>query len=250
MLVLGGLAFVVLLRPDGERPRSLTVFAASSLRSVTDELEAAWLAAEPETSLVIATEASNVLAAQIEEGAQADVFISADDVQPRRLADADLTAAAPVPFARNEIALVARPDGPVATAADLAAAGATIVVGGPATPIGRYTEQALWQLAQAMPDPMAFAAAVETNIASREDNVRAALAKVELGEGDAAFVYRTDAVDSEDTIEIELPPGARVAAAYVAVQVSQDEAAAAFVDWLGSAPALRILSDAGFEVVA
>lgn len=250
VLVLGGLAFVVLSRPGSERSRSLTLFAAASMRSVTDELQAAWLAAEPETSLVIATEASNVLAAQIEEGAQADVFISADDVQPRRLAEAGLTAAEPVPFARNEIALVARPDGPVTEAADLAGAGTTIVVGGRATPIGRYTEQALWQLAQAMPDPPGFAAAVEANIASREDNVRAALAKVELGEGDAAFVYRTDAADSEDTIEIELPPGARVAAPYAAVQVSEDAAAAAFVDWLRSAAAQRILSDAGFEVVA
>lgn len=215
---------------------------------MTEDLEDAWLEAYPERSLVIATEASNVLAAQITEGAQADVFISADDVQPRRLAEAGLTAGAPVSFARNELALVARPGGPVEMAADLAAPGVSIVVGGPATPIGRYTAQALDGLASAMADPAAFAAAAEANIASREDNVRAALAKVELGEGDAAFVYRTDAQGSPDTVEVALPSEARVAADYSAVQVSDDEAAADFLAWLGGSTASAILSEAGFEV--
>ncbi len=242
------LAVVFLVRPGDEREGSLTVFAAASLRAVTDELETAWLEANPETSLVIATEASNVLAAQIMEGAAADIFISADDIQPQRLAEAGLTAGQPVPFARNELALVARSDGPVVEVADLAGPGTTIVVGGSSTPVGRYTAQALERLAGGMPDPDAFASAVERNIASREDNVRAALAKVELGEGDAAFVYRTDALSSPDTVQIELPPPARVSAAYGAVQVSEDERAAAFVAWLGGPAASGILDEAGFEV--
>ena len=79
--------------------------------------------------------------------------------------------------------------------ADLAEPGVRIVAAGPGVPITRYADEALAQLAATMPDPEAFADAVAANIVSREDNVRAALAKVELGEGDAAFVYRTDALE-------------------------------------------------------
>ena len=234
--------------PGNASDDGLTLFAAASLREVTDELEAAWTQVAADVPLTIATEASNVLAAQIEEGAQADVFISADDAQTRRLADAGLTAAQPVRFARNEIALVARPDGPLAGIADLAAAGTTIIVGGPGTPIGRYTEQVLQALASEMPDPDGFAAAVAANIASREDNVRAALAKVELGEGDGAFVYRTDARGSDDTIEIELPTAARIEAPYSAVRLGDDERAEEFLEWLDGPTAGAILAEAGFEV--
>jgi molybdate transport system substrate-binding protein len=233
--------------PDGADDE-LTLYAAASLRAVTDELEAAWSAARPDVPLTIVTEASNVLAAQVEEGAEADVFLSADDVQPRRLADGGHTAAAPVIFARNEIALVARPAGPVAKPADLGEPGTSIVIGGPGTPIGRYTALALERLAAEMPDPTAFTAAAEANIASREDNVRAALAKVELGEGDAAFVYRTDALGSEDSLEVELPPAARVSATYSAVQLSENETAAEFLAWLGGPEVAAILVTAGFVV--
>ncbi len=226
----------------------LTLFAAASLRTVTDELEAAWLEVEPDVPLTIASEASNVLAAQIAEGARADVFISADEIHPQRLAEEGHAAAEPVPFAGNEITLVARADGPVTDITDLAEPGVRVIVGGPGTPIGRYTALTLERLADEMPEPDAFAAAVEGNIASREDNVRAALAKVELGEGDAAFVYRSDAAGSEDTVEIALPAAAHVAATYAAVQLSEHEMAAAFLDWLGGPAAAAILTEAGFEV--
>jgi len=226
----------------------LTLFAAASLRAVTDDLEAAWEGTHPDVPLTVATEASNVLAAQVAEGARADVFISADEAQTKRLAAAGLTTAEPVTFAHNEIALVAGADGPVEDVADLAEPGIKVIVGGPGTPIGRYTELALGALAATMPDPEAFSAAVAGNIASREDNVRAALAKVELGEGDAAFVYRTDALGSTDTVEIELPPSARVDAAYSAVQLSDRVIAATFLDWLRGRDMASILRDAGFEV--
>jgi molybdate transport system substrate-binding protein len=236
--------------PGGGTEAELTLFAAASLRAVTDELEAAWAEVRPDVAVTVATEASNVLAARIAEGAQGDVFISADEVHPRRLADEGWTAAEPVELARNELTLVVREDGPVEDTADLAVAGTSIVVGGPATPIGRYTAVALERLAMTMPDPASFAQAVEANIASREDNVRAALAKVELGEGDAAIVYRTDALGSDATVEIELPPSARVDAVYGVVQLSPDPLAAEFVAWLGGPRARTILAEAGFEVGA
>jgi len=112
-----------------------------------------------------------------------------------------------------------------------------------------YPEK-LEALAGESADPIGFADAVEANIASREDNVRAALARVELGEADAAFVYRTDALGSEDAVEIELPPAARVGAVYSVVLLSEKDAAARFLEWLRGPEVRDILRGAGFEVVA
>ena len=209
-----------------------------------DELEAAWAETYPQVPLTFATEASNVLAAQIAEGADADVFLSADDVRPAELAGAGHTAGSPVRFAGNRVVLVTGGDTPIGAAAEVARPGVRLVASGPGTPIGRYAKEAI----AGTEDPRAFTAAVEANVASREDNVRAALAKVELGEGDAAFVYRTDALGSEAVTEVELPPEARIAADYTAVLVSGREAARDFIDWLREPPAAAILDAAGFEV--
>lgn len=235
--------------PPAPEAGSLTIFAAASLRDVLADLENAWLESHPEASLTIAHEASNVLAAQIAEGAPADVFISADVERPRNLVDDGLTAGAVVPFASNRVALVVPADADgVGTPADLAAAGVRIVAAGPGVPITRYAEQALTQLAQTMPDPEAFAAAVDANIASREDNVRAALAKVELGEGDAAIVYVSDAESSDLVRQIAWPAAVDVVAEYAAVQVSDRPAAAEFVAWLASPAAVEIIRANGLEV--
>ena len=235
---------------DGD-DEGLTVFAAASLRAVTDELEAAWLEDYPDRPWTLATEASNVLAAQIREGAPADVFLSADILRPRELANEGETAAEPVVFAANELALVVPAEAAgVSTPADLSQSGLRLVGSSREAPIARYTATAIERLAGLMPEPAAFAAAVEANIVSREDNVRAALAKVELGEGDAAFVYRTDALGSALVREVPLPEAARVQADYGAVQVSGRAAAADLVTWLEGPEARDVLRAAGFVVPA
>jgi molybdate transport system substrate-binding protein len=132
--------------------------------------------------------------------------------------------------------------------ADLAAAGVRIVAAAAGVPITRYADEALAQLALTMPDPEAFAAAVAANVVSREDNVRAALAKVELGEGDAAVVYRSDAASSERVRQIAWPEAVEVSADYAAVQVSDRPLAAGFVAWLAEDEALAIISSNGLEV--
>jgi molybdate transport system substrate-binding protein len=235
--------------PAGPGEDDLTVFAAASLRDVFVDLEEAWLAAHPGATLTVAHEASNVLAAQIVEGAPVDVFVSADVEHPQQLFDDGLTAAAPVPFARNRVALVVPADeARVRAPADLAAAGVRIVAAAAGVPITRYADEALAQLALTMPDPEAFAAAVAANVVSREDNVRAALAKVELGEGDAAVVYRSDAASSERVRQIAWPEAVEVSADYAAVQVSDRPLAAGFVAWLAEDAALAIISSNGLEV--
>jgi len=235
--------------PDEE----LTVFAAASLRDVFRQLETAWLARHPDTGLTVAYEASNVLAAQIAEGAPADVFVSADTDRPRQLFEAGLVSGEPKPVARNGLALVAALDAAgVQAPADLADEGVRIVAAGPGVPITRYAEDALDQLAGTMAAPEAFLAAVAANIVSREDNVRAALAKVELGEGDVALVYHSDAVSSERVREIPLPGLVDISAQYAAVQVNPRTLAAEFVAWLAhpGSDAAAIFEASDFEIGA
>ncbi len=249
LLSLTVLSVVVACREHEED--GLTVFAAASLHDAMAGLELAWAAERPDAPLTIATEASNVLAAQIGEGAGADVFISADRRRPRELAEAGLTGSQPVPFARNRVTIVVpAADGHVRQPADLAIPGTRLVAIGRGVPITGYADEALARLAATMDDPESFSQAVGANVVSREDNVRAALAKVALGEGDAAVVYRTDAASSEAVREIPFPAEVTVTAEYAAVAVSERKLATEFVEWLGSAAAVEVLQTAGFEAGA
>lgn len=223
------------------------MFAAASLRDIFEDLEGSWRASHPGSELRIAHGASNVLAAQIAEGAPADVFVSADLARPERLATDGDAAGEVVVFARNRIALaVPRGSDRLSTPADLARPGIRIVAAADDVPITGYAKAVLTQLAATMPDPAAYTRAVNDNVVSREDNVRAALAKVELGEGDAAFVYGSDLVSAEAVREISLPVVIDITAEYGAVQVSDRPLAAEFVAWLGGDEAADVLKAAGF----
>jgi molybdate transport system substrate-binding protein len=234
--------------PSGLQSDGLTIFAAASLADVLEDLEVTWLGEFPEAPLTVAFDASNVLAAQIAEGADVDVFLSADLSRPAELAEAGLTSGEPVTFAHNSPVIVVPLDSQaVMTAMDLAEPGIRLVAAGTGVPITRYAEEAIAQLAATTPDPAAFASAVAANVVSREDNVRAALAKVELGEGDAAIVYATDVRTSDAVREVPFPEAVQVSAEYGAVQVSDDPAAAAFVIWLTGSAAQTVLAEAAFQ---
>ena len=226
----------------------LTVFAAASLRDVFDELERAWEHENPGSHLTVAHDGSNVLAAQIREGAPVDVFASADLARPQALLDSGDARGTPTVFARNRVVLVVPLDSDLVTGAvDLARPGVRIVAAGPGVPITAYADRAIAVVAATQPDPSAFIGAVAANTVSREDNVRAALAKIELGEGDAALVYRTDLLASEGVREIPLPSGPDVVARYAAVATSERSAAVAFIEWLSDPVPQAILARAGFE---
>jgi molybdate transport system substrate-binding protein len=228
----------------------LTIFAAASLRDVAIQLEDAWSRKMPEVALHLSFDGSNVLATQIREGAPADVFMSADLEHTQALVDDGVVAGDPFPFAASTIALVVAlgVDG-IDSAIDIAVPGTRLIAAGEGVPISRYAGEVLTQLADTTPDPAVFLSSVEANVATREDNVRAALAKVELGEGDAAFVYDTDVRTSKRIRRIPLPATVGVTAVYSAVQVSDAAVAREFVEWLGGADATDILADAGFRPI-
>lgn len=253
-LVLGGTASACSNSPSPPvlPQRDLVVFAAASLQAPLELLAAAY-ERTTDTHVVVATGSSTALRIQLEEGARADVFLSADTANALAIEAAGLADGAIVPFAGNRLAIVVPRDNPagISSPADLARPGLTIIAAGDSVPITRYAEQLLDRLARLPGYPPDLAAAYLANVASREDDARAVLTKIEIGEGDVAIVYATDAAASRAGVtDIEIPDGARVTAVYAGVVIagSQDpDAAHAFLDWLGGARAQAILAEFGFE---
>ena len=236
--------------PSAVPPADLTVFGAASLKAALDAVTSAYETANPGATITVSTDSSAALETQIEQGAPADVFLSADTANPQKLVDAGLASGDPVPFAGNELTIIVPSDNPagIAAPADLANDGLRIIAAGDEVPITKYATQLVENLAGQPDAPADFAAAYAANIASREDNVSAVVAKVALGEGDAGIVYVTDAA-ADGVATIDLPDSANVPATYagVVVKASPNRAAAiAFLDWLVGHEGQAVLAEFGF----
>jgi len=233
----------------------LTVFAAASLKDVLADVMTTYEAVRPDVTLAVSTDSSATLRTQIEQGAPADVFLSADTTNPQDLVDAGLTTGALSPFAGNSLTVIvpsANPAG-ITGPIDLAKPGVKIIAAGDDVPITRYATEAVAKLATLEGYPADFAAAYAANVVSREDNVGAVVAKIELGEGDAGIVYVTDANAADAVARIAIPDAGNVSATYAAVIVKtslQVDAAQAFLDWLIGAEGQAILARHGFLLPA
>jgi len=237
--------------PTVAQPAALTVFGAASLKGALDRLKATYEAGHPGTTLTISTDSSAALRTQIEQGAPADVFLSADVTNPLKLATAGLADGQAVDFAGNLLTIVVPTANPakIATPADLGRSGVKIIAAGADVPITTYATQAVGLLAKLPGYPTGFAEQYAANIVSREDNVKAVIAKVELGEGDAGIVYVTDARASTKVTAIDIPPQANPPATYAGVVVKSSKNPAAahrFLDWMTGAEAQLILTQLGF----
>ncbi len=230
----------------------LSIYGAASLKSALKSLKAAYEAAVPGTTLTIATDSSATLRAQIEQGAPADLFLSADQTNPEALVEAGLTDGPALDFAGNTLTIIVPNVGPtaaIASPADLAKPGMKIVAAGTDVPVTRYADQVIAKLAALPGYPHDFASAYAANVVSKEQNVKAVVAKIELGEGDAAIVYATDATASDKVNLVPIPPQANVLAIYAGVVIkgsAQAPAAHAFLEWLAGPIGGAILTDAGF----
>jgi molybdate transport system substrate-binding protein len=238
------------ISPTGERVE-LLVFGAASLRDALAAAKAVYESDHPHVTVIVAADSSAALRTQIEQGAAADVFLSADSANAERLVEAGLASGEAVAFARNAVALVVPLDNPagIETPADLADQGVQIVAAGEDVPVTVYADQVVDNLAALPGYPDGFAVAYERNIVSREDNVRAVLAKLELGEGDAGFVYVTDAVASTQVRVVPLPPGSNVAATYAGVALRdapEPTEARRFLDWIAGPDGQAVLTRFGF----
>jgi molybdate transport system substrate-binding protein len=237
--------------PAGTAAVDLTVYAAASLKTALDRVRTAYQAAAPGTTLSISTDSSAALETKIEQGAPADVFLSADTKNPQRLVDGGYASGSVVPFAGNQLTVIvpaANPAG-ITTPVDLARSGVKIVAAADGVPIQAYAARLVANLATQPGYPADFAARYDANVVSREDNVGSLVAKVALGEADAGIVYVTDAKSSPKVTAIAVPDAANVPATYggVVVKASPDQAAAnAFLAWLAGPAGQSILASLGF----
>ncbi|MGH3795409.1 MAG: molybdate ABC transporter substrate-binding protein [Pseudonocardiaceae bacterium] len=174
----------------------VTVFAAASLTDAFTELKKEFEKANPGATVVFNFSGSSTLAAQIERGAPADVFASADAPQMQRVVAADPKVGKPIIFARNKLEIVVPKGNPgkVAGLADFSRPELRIAICASAVPCGAAAQRA-FQAAGVTPAPDTL-----------EQTVRAVLTKVTLGEADAGLVYRTDLVTVGDRVMgIEFP---------------------------------------------
>jgi molybdate transport system substrate-binding protein len=226
----------------------LVVFAASSLRDAFQELGRQFEAAHPAAKVVFNFAGSQELRTQLEHGADADVLASADQAQMHALESSGLVSGARI-FARNEPVLVVPSGNParIRSLRDLAQA-ERIVLGAPEVPIGAYTRRILDAASRLY--GAGFRRSVEARVVSRELNVRQVLAKVRLGEADAAIVYRTDALAAAGSVSaITIPPELNAIAEYplAALRSSRDAPlAGAFVNFVLSPAGHAVLSRFGF----
>ena len=233
---------------------NLTVLAAASLKAVMAKATSAYTAANPGVTFTVSTDASSALATQITQGAPADVFLSADTTNPKKLSDGGLTAGPPQDFAGNLLAVIVPASNPadIQTPADLAKAGVKIIAAGDAVPITKYATQLVANLAKQPGYPADFVAKYNANIVSKEDNVSAVVAKIATGNGDAAICYVTDAKTAGDKVKTNpptVPTDANVPATYAGVVIkasSHLDASNAFLTWLIGPDGQAILASFGF----
>lgn len=224
-------------------PSTVSVFAASSLAEAFADLESAYEAEHPGVDVQVSYAGSQVLRLQIQQGARAEVFASANPEHVEAL-HAEGLAQAPTPFAANQLVVIVPPDSPLSTFADLPRA-ERLVVGTPTVPVGRYTRQLLERAEAELGAD--FATSVRAHVVSEETNARLVRAKVELGEADAAIVYRTDAAASERVRPIPVPKRLQVEAAYTIAAVGEpSEHARGFLALVSSPAGQRLLAQRGF----
>jgi molybdate transport system substrate-binding protein len=246
---------VASIGPTGAPPTpasvELDVLGAASLKAALDKVKVEYEAANPGLTLTLALDASSTLETQIEQGAPADLFLSADTRNPQRLIDGGFATEPLVIFAGNKLTIIVPKDNPagIESPADLADAGVEIIAAGDAVPITTYANQLVDNLAKEAGYPAGFAAAYAANVVSMEENVKAIVGKIELREGDAGIVYVTDAAASSNVATVEVPADANVPATYggVFVKASKHEPdARAFLAWLAGPTGQAILAEFGF----
>jgi len=230
---LAGRASAAVRTPEAAKAQ-ITVYAAASLTNVFPQIDPA-----PKYSFG----GSNTLAAQITQGAPADVFASANTTLPNQLFAKGLCSK-PVVFTRNTLVIVVPKSNPagIHSIYDITKPGVKLDIAGPGVPVGSYTLQILKN--------MNLSAAVLKNVVSQETDVREVLSKVALGEADAGFVYATDArtVPGQVTV-LKVPAWAQPKVQYgiCVVTASGDEAdAQAFVNEVMSKAGQAKLLAAGF----
>ncbi|MCG8350938.1 MAG: molybdate ABC transporter substrate-binding protein, partial [Chloroflexales bacterium] len=216
----------------------LIVFAAASLTDAFEAIAQTFERDNPGVDVVRNFAGSQLLAAQLNEGASADVFASAHRTQLETIIqEGRVISGTEQTFARNRLVVVVPEDNParLQTLHDLANPGIKLVLADAAVPVGRYSLEFLVR-ASALPEyTETYSPTVLANVVSYEDNVRAVLAKVLLGEADAGIVYTSDvALDREQVRQLSIPDELNTLAAYPIAPIADSknpELARQFIDF-------------------
>ncbi len=230
------------------RENELVVFAAASLREAFGHESDEFKKSHPSVEVTFNFAGTQEIRTQLEQGAPADVFASADERHMKALLDAAKVEASTI-FAQNEPVLVVSKEKATSihSLAELPLA-ERIVVGAPEVPIGKYTLQILDKASRSLGAD--FGTRVEAKIVSRELNVRQVLAKVTLGEADAGIVYRTDIGANRDKVSVvTIPPELNIIAKYPIAIVKGALHPALSQQWVSLILSERgqiILRDSGF----
>ncbi|MEU6796358.1 molybdate ABC transporter substrate-binding protein [Nonomuraea wenchangensis] len=224
----------------GGGAEQVTVFAAASLTGTFTELGKTFEAAHPGTTVRFNFGSSATLAQQIVQGAPADVFAAASPATMKTVTDASL-AASPVTFVRNKLQIAVPKDNPakVDELKDLTDPKVKVALCAEQVPCGAAAVKAL------------DAAGLKVTPVTLEQDVKATLTKVELGEVDAALVYRTDVIASAGKVTgIDFPEADQAVNDYPIATLAKAPAgdlAGRFVDLVLSQQGKDVLTKAGFE---
>jgi molybdate transport system substrate-binding protein len=218
-------------------PAEIKVFAAASLTAAFTELGQQYTSANGGTKVTVNFAGSQALATQIQQAAPADVFASADLTNMDKVKD---LVGTPKSFASNLLQIVVEKGNPkgIKKLDDLASKDVKVVLAAEEVPAGKYAKQVLDQ------------AGVSVQPVSQEDNVKAVVTKVSLGEADAGIVYVTDVTAGGDKVEgVEIPKDQNVTATYPIATVKASKApdkAQAFMDLVLSDQGQQVLKSYGF----
>ncbi|WP_432791611.1 molybdate ABC transporter substrate-binding protein [Brevibacterium sp. K11IcPPYGO002] len=224
---------------EADQSEEITVFAAASLTEVFEDIADEFAAADPNAPDVkFSFAGSSDLVSQISEGAPADVIATADEKTMDTLASDDLLAGEPEMFASNTLTLAVADGNPKAIKSSQDFSGNSLVVCAPQVPCGAATQK--WaDLNDVALDPV-----------SEENSVTDVLGKVSAGQADAGIVYVTDIARGDGEVEqVDLDGADKVINIYPAATVKASEnqdQADAFVKFLASDTAQKLLRDAGF----
>ena len=218
----------------------VTVFAASSLTAAFTEIGEAFMTEYPDAAVTFNFGASSELVTQINEGAPADVFASADLSNMATLTDAGGNAGEPAVFAHNLAAIIVGAGNPkgITGVADLTNGDLIVVLCAPEVPCGTYAASVFEN------------AGVTVTPKSLEENVTAVVTKGTLGEADAGIVYVTDVIAAGSAADgVDIPADINVVADYpiaVTKDAANPQGAQAFIDFVLSEQGQKILGSYGF----
>ncbi len=227
--------------PAPAAQRKLTVLAAASLTGTFTQLGRAYERQHPGTTVTFSFGGSSALAEQIVNGAPADVFAAASAATMKQVTDAGDAAGQPAVFVRNQLVIAVPKGNPagVRGLVDLGRAGVKVALCARQVPCGAAAVKVL------------KAARLTVHPVTLEQDVKAALAKVRLGEVDAALVYRTDVRAAAGDVQgIEFPESAGAINDYPIVALAHAPSVAAardFVAYIRSAAARAAFTAAGFQ---